>query len=76
MGFDEWLDAERGRLKMVAEHFHVSSSAVSQWRTNGVPVDNMIPLREFTGMEVSLEEMLDRRAAMANELPIPLQTAG
>lgn len=60
MRFEDWLDAERGRLTRVAAHFQVSPSAVSQWRVNGVPVDSMLGLHEFTGKEVSLEEMLER----------------
>lgn len=60
MRFHEWLDAERGRSTKVAEHFGVSLSAVSQWRTNGVPVDNILAVHKLTDGEVSLNEMLER----------------
>lgn len=60
MRFHEWLDAERGRSTKVAEHFRVSLSAVSQWRTNGVPVDNIRAVHQLTGGEVSLDELLER----------------
>lgn len=74
MRFDDWLDAERGRLTKVAAHFEVSPSAVSQWRVNGVPVDSMLALYEFTGKEVSLEEMLERSAHRSDQ--VPQQAAG
>ena len=60
MRFEDWLDAERGRLTKVAAHFQVSPSAVSQWRVNGVPVNNIVALHELTEKAVSLEELLDR----------------
>lgn len=50
MTFPDWLDAERGRLKSVADHFGVSPSAVSQWRTNGVPRNLMRDVRDLTGL--------------------------
>lgn len=59
MKFTEWLDSEVGRLKKVAKKFDVTPSAVSQWRTNGVPKEHMIPLRDFTKGKVSLQEMLE-----------------
>lgn len=60
MDFPDWLDAERGRLKRVAEHFKVSPSAVSQWRSNGVPVDNILDVHKLTAGSVSVEAMLQR----------------
>lgn len=60
MRLSEWLDAERGRLKGMAERFEVTPSAVSQWRTNGVPVDKIRDVHEFTGKEVSIEDLLAR----------------
>lgn len=53
-----WLDADRGRLKALAAHFGLTQSAVSQWRANGVPVGRMRAVRDFTGGEVTLEDML------------------
>jgi len=60
MTLGEWLDAERGRAKRLAGHFRVTPSAVSQWRTNGVPVEKMVAVRAFTGGECSIEELLQR----------------
>lgn len=58
MNFGQWLDAERGRQSRVAETFNVSLSAVSQWRTNGVPRDRILEVHEITEREVSIEELL------------------
>lgn len=63
MTLGEWLDGERGRAKRLAEHFHVTPSAVSQWRTNGVPVDKMVDVRAFTGGRCSIEDLLHRGPA-------------
>lgn len=59
----EWLDAESGRTRRMAEHFGITPSAVSQWRTNGVPADNLLAVHEFTGRVVTLEELLRERGA-------------
>lgn len=64
MKFSEWLDAEKGRTKAVAEHYGRTLSAISQWRI-GVPQGRMLSLMEFTNNEVSLEEMLIERAEAA-----------
>jgi DNA-binding transcriptional regulator YdaS (Cro superfamily) len=58
MNFPSWLDADRGRLTAVAAHFGLSQSAVSQWRTNGVPPGRMKAVRDFTDGAVTLDEML------------------
>lgn len=58
MDFPTWLDAERGRLTAVARRFGKSQSAVSQWRTNGVPPRLMRAVHELTRGDVTLEEML------------------
>lgn len=60
MTFSEWLDAEYGRATKVAEHFGVSAQAVSLWRTNGVPRDRIIPMRDLTDGAVTLEELVER----------------
>lgn len=65
MTFSEWIDAERGRVAQVANSFGITLSAVTQWRTNGVPVDRMIELRDLTGGEVTIEEMVARQAAVS-----------
>lgn len=54
----DWLDADRGRLTALAAHFGLTQSAVSQWRTNGVPPARMKAVRAFTGGVVTLDEML------------------
>lgn len=53
-----WLDAERGRAGALAEHARVTKAAVSQWKTNGVPVEKMKLVRDFTDGVVTLEEMV------------------
>ncbi|HND57418.1 MAG TPA: YdaS family helix-turn-helix protein [Ottowia sp.] len=58
MDFPSWLDADRGRLTSVAEHFGLTQSAVSQWRQNGVPPGRMKAVRELTGGAVTLDDML------------------
>lgn len=58
MTLNQWLAAEKGRSAAMAAHFEVTPAAVSQWKVNGVPVGNMKAVRDFTGGEVSLEEML------------------
>jgi len=58
MKFTDWLDAERGRVTLLAQHFGVTLGAISQWRTNGVPLDRMKAVRDFSGAAVSLDEMV------------------
>lgn len=58
MDLNTWLDDERGRMSAMAAHFGVTVSAVSQWRANGVPIDRMKAVREYTGGAVSLDEMI------------------
>lgn len=54
----QWLAAEKGRAAAMAAHFNVSPAAVSQWKTNGVPLANMKAVRDYTAGEVTLEEMV------------------
>lgn len=58
MNISAWLDGDRGRLTALADHFGLTQSAVSQWRTNGVPPARMKAVRDFTGGAVSLDDML------------------
>lgn len=58
MNLPDWLDAERGRLTLLAAHFDLTQSAISQWRVNGVPPGRMKAVRDFSGGLVSLDEML------------------
>lgn len=46
----------------MAAHFGVTVSAVSQWRANGVPIDRMKAVRDYTGGTVSLDEMIPEPA--------------
>ncbi len=58
MNLTTWLEAEKGRSAALATRFNRSPSAISQWKTNGVPTDLMKAVRDFTGGAVTLEEML------------------
>lgn len=60
-----WLDADRGRLTALAAHFDLTQSAVSQWRTNGVPPGRMKAVRDFSQGAVTLEELLPDPAGQA-----------
>lgn len=53
-----WLEAEKGRSAALAAHFGKTPAAISQWKRNGVPLDVMKAVREFTAGEVTLEEMV------------------
>ncbi|MDX4957259.1 hypothetical protein [Delftia acidovorans] len=66
MMFSTWLDAEKGRAKAASKHFNRSKAAISQWRA-GVPLDLMLKVRDYTGNEVTLEEMLQERTAAAQQ---------
>lgn len=67
MNLNDWLDGDRGRLKAMAEHFGVTPSAVSQWRTNGVPPSRMKAVRDFTGGQVTLDDLLPEVMGRASE---------
>jgi len=58
MNFISWLEAEKGRAALLAQHFGKTAAAISQWKTNGVPVGLMKAVRDFTGGAVTLEEMV------------------
>lgn len=58
MDFTSWVEAEKGRAAALAQHFGKTAGAVSQWKTNGVPVALMKAVRDFTGGAVTLEEMV------------------
>jgi DNA-binding transcriptional regulator YdaS (Cro superfamily) len=68
MDLSTWLDSEIGRATALAAHFGVSRAAVTQWRTNGVPVVKMKALRDFTGGAVTLEEMVPEPATDATRV--------
>lgn len=67
MTLNDWLASEKGRAAALAAHFGVSPAAVSQWKVNGVPVGNMKAVRDFTGGEVSLEDMVPPPRGRADE---------
>lgn len=67
MTLSEWLDADRGRLTALAAHFNLTQSAVSQWRSNGVPPRRMKAVRDFTGGAVSLDDMLEGEAGPTDQ---------
>jgi DNA-binding transcriptional regulator YdaS (Cro superfamily) len=58
MDLTKWLDAEPGRNAKLAAHLKRTPAAITQWRKNGVPVDLMKAVRDFTNGEVTLEEMV------------------
>ena len=58
MDLTTWLEAEKGRSAALAAHFGKTPAAVSQWKTNGVPLGLMKAVRDFTGGAVTLEEMV------------------
>ena len=64
MDLTTWLEAEKGRSASLAKHFNVTRAAVSQWKTNGIPVGNMKGVREFTQGRVTLEEMVPDAASL------------
>jgi DNA-binding transcriptional regulator YdaS (Cro superfamily) len=63
MDLTAWLDAERGRATALAQLLGVTPAAVSQWKTNGVPVVHMKTVRDFSGGAVTLEEMVPEPVA-------------
>jgi hypothetical protein len=57
MRFTDWLDAEEGRNKAVAEHFGLTPSAITHWRV-GVPRGRMRELHALTQGAVDFAGML------------------
>lgn len=68
MNITDWLEAEKGRAAALAAHFGKTPAAVSQWKTNGVPLHLMKPVRDFTGGAVTLEEMVPEPVAQKAEV--------
>lgn len=60
MDLAEWLDAEPGRTTELADHCDVTVSAVSQWRTNGVPLKHILTVHEYTGRRIALRTLVER----------------
>ena len=65
MNLTAWLEEEKGRLTALAAHFAVTASAVSQWKSNGVPRDKMKAVRDFSGGAIGVEDMLPESAHAA-----------
>jgi DNA-binding transcriptional regulator YdaS (Cro superfamily) len=65
MDLTKWLKDGTGRAAALAKHIGVSPAAVSQWKTNGVPLAHMKAVRDFTNGEVTLEEMVPEPAVKA-----------
>ena len=58
MNLAEWLARESGRMTAMAEHMGVNKTAVWGWKVHGVPAARMRAVRDFTGGEVTLEDMV------------------
>lgn len=58
MKFTAWLDAAPGRSSALAKFMDRSLTAISLWRQRGVPVRLMKQVRDYTGGQVTLEEMV------------------
>ena len=58
MNIKSWLEAEKGRAMALSRHFGLTPSAVSQWKTNGVPRRLMRDVLSYTGGIVSLNDMV------------------
>ena len=55
----QWLDAEEGRSKALADYLHITGGRMSQIKASGfVPASHRDGVLEFTGGEVSVESML------------------
>lgn len=74
MNLKSWLEAEKGRSAALAEHFSKTPAAISQWKTNGVPVALMRAVRDFTGGEVTLEDMVPERPALPDAAQERIET--
>lgn len=59
MQLTDWLDAERGRAKALAEHLKRSEGAVTHWRTHGVPLAHVDAIVLFTGGEVTRNDLIE-----------------
>jgi hypothetical protein len=58
MNLSDWLAEESGRMTAMAAHFGVNKTAVWSWKTHGVPASRMKAVRDFTGGQVTLEDMV------------------
>lgn len=58
MNLHDWLEAERGRASWLAEELGRSKTAVSLWRTEGVPLPLIPKVAALTDGSVSENELL------------------
>ena len=58
MRLHDYLSAEPGRATAMAAHFGVGKAAISLWRSNGAPVDELRRIVEWTGGAVTVDELL------------------
>lgn len=75
MNINNWLEAERGRVTALAAHVGITPAAISQWKHNGVPLEQMKTVRDFTKGEVTLEEMVPDSGNSESEVPEQAQEA-
>jgi DNA-binding transcriptional regulator YdaS (Cro superfamily) len=61
MQLKQWLNEGRGRATSLAKRLGVSLGRVSQMAADGVPVQHMVTVRDFTGGSVSIDEMVQER---------------
>ena len=52
MNLTQWLEAEGGRPTALAAHCGITCAAVSQWKTNGVPLHHVRRVASFTSGDV------------------------
>ena len=76
MNFADWIDADRGRVTLVAAHFGITQSAVSQWRRKGVPLDRMKAMAALSGNLVTVEEMVPDPSQPVARRPVGGAAAG
>jgi len=58
MKLKNWLNEGRGRCTALALHLGVTRGRISQMADEGVPKKYLLKVRNFTGGQVSLEEMV------------------
>lgn len=73
MTFNEWLDEVPGRTALVARQFGVTISAVTQWRSNGVPLGRMKAVQVLSGGRVGLEDMVPESPGIDVSAPAALK---
>ena len=69
MTLHDWLDMEPGRARRLAEFLRCSKTAVSLWRDNGVPMDRMRQVADFTEGAVTVDDMLRHAFCARNQAP-------